>query len=367
MVFLNNKECNRLIIFRYLARELSSSLFAVTIVLLMILLSGRLIRQLASAAAGEVSLEIVFFTLILRLPYFFEMILPLAFFIAILLAFGRLYADNEMSVLTATGFSDRRLLGYTAIPAGILMLFVGLFSLVLSPWGAERMEDLYQKQASLTEFELLVPGRFQSMKKGSRVTYAESLSDDKTRMNRVFITDGDSLMVASHGTQYVSEKTGSRFLELHDGKRYDWTPGSLTFQALEFERYGVKIADELEERRKLRKEAIPTLDLIGSEDTQRQAQLQWRISMILMVPIVTLLAVPLSKVNPRQGRFARLFPAIVLFMVYISLLIAMTGMIEKGRLPPEIGLWSLHATYLLIALGLILMPEWLRRRKVKTL
>ena len=112
---------------------------------------------------------------------------------------------------------------------------------------------------------------------------------------------------------------------------------------------------------------MPTLDLIGSDNPKHQAQLQWRISVILMVPIVTLLAVPLSRVQPRQGRFARLFPAIVLFMVYISLLIAMTGMIEKGRLAPEIGLWSLHLVYLIIALGILLMPEWLRRRKVKTL
>ncbi|MBM94587.1 MAG: LPS export ABC transporter permease LptF [Oceanospirillaceae bacterium] len=356
-----------MIIFRYLARELGSSLFAVTIVLLMILLSGRLIRQLASAAAGEVSLEIVFYTLVLRLPYFLEMILPLALFIAILMAYGRFYADNEMAVLTATGFSERRLLAYTAVPAGALMLLVGLFSLVLSPLGASKMEALYQKQATMTEFELLVPGRFQSMKKGSRVTYAESLSDDKTEMNKVFITDGYSLIVADRGTQYVSDTTGSRFLELHEGKRYDWTPGSMAFQSLEFDRYGVKIADELDERRKLRKEAVPTLDLIGSENPKHQAQLQWRISVILMVPIVTLLAVPLSRVQPRQGRFARLFPAIVLFMVYISLLIAMTGMIEKGRLAPEIGLWSLHLVYLIIALGILLMPEWLRRRKVKTL
>ena len=84
-----------------------------------------------------------------------------------------------------------------------------------------------------------------------------------------------------------------------------------------------------------------------------------------MVPIVTLIAFPLSKVNPRQGRFARLFPAIVLFMVYISLLIAMTGMIEKQTLNPMIGLWILHIIYTLIGAGLLLGPEFIRRAKVK--
>lgn len=356
-----------MILFRYLARELAGSLVAVTTVLLMILMSGRLIQQLAQAAAGEVSLSFVFFTLLLRLPSFLEMILPLALFISILLTYGRLYAESEMTVLTATGFSDRKLLGYTLIPALFLMVVVGSFSLLLSPWGAQKMETLYQQQAKLTEFELLAPGRFQSTANSTRVTYTETLSDDKKQMHQVFIADGNTLLLAEVGTQYVSDDTGSRFLELHNGRRYDLHPGSPELEVLDFDRYGVKIAEEPEERRKLRKEAVPTRDLFGSKDPRHQAQLQWRISLILMVPIVTLIAFPLSKVNPRQGRFARLFPAIVLFMVYISLLIAMTGMIEKRSLNPTVGLWGLHFVYLLIGIGLLLIPEFLRRRKVKGL
>lgn len=356
-----------MILFRYLARELSGTLAAVTIVLVMIMMSGRLIRQLAAAADGEIPLEVVFFTLLLRLPSFLEMILPLALFLSILLTYGRLYADSEMTVLTATGFSDRQLLGYTMIPAVVLMIAVGTFSLLLSPMGAQKMEDIYDKQAQLTEFELLAPGRFQSAPKGNRVTYTESLNSEKTQMNNVFIADGNTLLLARRGTQYVSDESGARFLELHEGRRYDLTPGSAELKILDFERYGVKIADEPAERRQLRKDAVATPDLFGSQDPKHQAQLQWRFSLILMVPIVTLIALPLSKVNPRQGRFARLFPAILLFMIYISLLIAMTGMIEKRSLSPDIGLWPLHAIYAVIAVALLSWPQVaqrIRRRRM---
>lgn len=344
-----------MILFRYLARELAGTMMAVTLVLLMILMSGRLIQQLSAAAAGEVSLEIVFFTLLLRLPSFLEMILPLALFIAILLAYGRMYAENEMTVLSATGFSDNQLLGYTLIPALSTMLMVGFFSLYLSPLGAQKMEDLYRKQAELTEFELLAPGRFQSTRSGQRVTYTESLSADKTVMQKVFIADGNTLLVAEEGTQYVSDDTGSRFLKLTQGKRFEIPEDSLALQVLSFDEYGVKIADEPEERKKLRKEAVPTRDLLETQEPKLMAQLQWRVSLIIMVPLLALIALPLSKVNPRQGRFARLFPAIVLFMVYISLLIAMRGMVEKATLG-AFGIWALHLVYLLIAGGLILGP-----------
>ena len=43
--------------------------------------------------------------------------MPLALFIAILLAYGRLYVDSEMTVLEACGMSQNRLLGYTMAPA----------------------------------------------------------------------------------------------------------------------------------------------------------------------------------------------------------------------------------------------------------
>lgn len=338
---------------------------AVTGILLMILMSSRLIYQLTAAAAGKIPLEIVFFTLLLRMPSFLEMILPLSLFIAILLAYGRLYAESEMTVLTATGFSNGRLLGYTLLPAGLITLLVAFFSLYLSPMGAQKMEDLYRKQASMSEFELLAPGRFQSTSKGSRVTYAEGLSDDKSQMNNIFIADGNTILLARSGTQKVNADTGSRFLELHDGKRFDIAPGDKNVEILDFELYGVKIADEQAERKRIKKEAVPTMDLFGSDSTRHISQLQWRFSLIIMVPICALIAFPLSKVNPRQGRFARLFPAIILFMVYITLLISLRGMLSKGNIDPAIGMWWVHIVYALIGAGLLLIPEWNRRRKIK--
>ncbi|MFT6113592.1 MAG: lipopolysaccharide export system permease protein [Oleispira sp.] len=361
------KKAESLIIFRYLSRELFTSMAAVTGILLMILMSSRLIYQLTAAAAGKIPLEIVFFTLLLRMPSFLEMILPLSLFIAILLAYGRLYAESEMTVLTATGFSSTRLLGYTLLPAGVITLLVAFFSLYLSPLGAQKMEDLYRKQATMTEFELLVPGRFQSTAKGSRVTYTEGLSDDKSEMNNVFIADGNTILLAQTGTQKVNPDTGSRFLELHKGKRFDITPGKLDVEVLDFDLYGVKIADEQAERRKIKKEAIPTSELFGNDSKRHTSQLQWRFSLIIMVPICAMIAFPLSKVNPRQGRFARLFPAIILFMMYITLLISLRGMLSKGDISPAIGMWWVHGVYALIGLGLLFIPEWNRRRKIRSL
>jgi lipopolysaccharide export system permease protein len=51
-----------------------------------------------------------------------------------------------------------------------------------------------------------------------------------------------------------------------------------------------------------------------------QAELQWRISIVLMALVLSIVAVPLSRVNPRTGKFAKILPAIIIFLIYVGLL-----------------------------------------------
>ncbi|KKK97810.1 hypothetical protein LCGC14_2649040, partial [marine sediment metagenome] len=111
-----------LLIFRYIARDLLASTFAVCTVLLMVVVSGRFVKYLAQAAAGELDAGILLAIIGYRLPGFLELILPLAFFLAILLTYGRLYVQSEMTVMTACGMSPIQLVVYTMIPG----LFIAL-------------------------------------------------------------------------------------------------------------------------------------------------------------------------------------------------------------------------------------------------
>ncbi len=101
------------------------------------------------------------------------------------------------------------------------------------------------------------------------------------------------------------------------------------------------------------RDARPTRDLLGKDDLRSRTELQWRLSLPLLVFIVTLMAVPLSRVNPRQGRFLKLLPAILLYMAYLTILISARGALEKGKLPAALGLWWVHAIFLAIGLGLL--------------
>jgi len=355
------------IIFRYLAKQIIISMFAVSGILLLIFMSGRFIKYLAQAASGGISADVLFILMAYRMPGFLELILPLGLFIGILLAYGRMYLESEMTVLFACGVSENRLLMLTMGASLIVALLVGAMSLVVSPWGMQNVEKIFRDQSKMTEFEMLAPGRFQALKSGQRVTYTEALSDDKKELREVFISektkDGKSIILttAKTGTQYVDPKTGSRFLVLHDGKRFQGMPGQPQFKVIEFESYGLKIAEPPATHKKRKDEAIDTVDLWGSSNPKYSALLQWRISLPLLVPIVTLLAVPLSRVNPRQGRFFHLFPAMLIYISYLGLLIVARNAIGKDKIPTWVGVWWVHGLYFSIAM-LLLFKGAIKRR-----
>ncbi len=352
-----------MIIFRYLSKNILLALLAVTAVLLLIVMSGRFIKYLAEAATGELAADVLFSIMGYRLPGFLELILPLGLFIGILMSYGRLYLDSEMTVLTACGMSTKKLVAYTMVPAVLIMMVVAVLSIKVSPWGAAKVEDIFNAQDERTEFDALIPGRFQQLGSGGRVTYTEKLTDKRTRMENVFISqrlekkNGGKpeliLLVAESGSQYIDEATGSHFLLLENGYRYDGNPGDPEYRITQYEKYGVKIPKPKQRQVRVKAELKSTPQLLGSDDPEDMAQLQWRLSLPLLVPIITLIAIPLSRVNPRQGRYLRLLPAIFLYMGYLILLSTTRTGIEDGKLDPRPGLFWVHLLFFGIGLALI--------------
>ena len=349
-----------MIIFRYLTREILLTMAAVTGVLLLVIMGSRFIRYFADAAEGDIPASILGTLMLFHLPGFLELILPLAFFLGILLAYGQLYLNSEITVLVACGTSPNRLLQVSLLPATLVALMVGLCSLWLTPAGALHNALMLEDQRSRVDFSALAPGRFQEFGSG-RTAYMEGVSDDGSEMRGVFISErqrrGDgtpeaAVTRAEGGYQTVDPETGSRFLVLADGARYSVDPGLHEAERLSFDIYAVRLSQAEDRRDFDSPEYATTAALFGDDSPRAQAQLQWRLGLPLMVFVLTLLAMPLSRVNPRQGRFAKLLPAIFLHVTYLSLLLAALDAIGRGSLSPAVGMWPIHAAFL--ALGLVM-------------
>jgi lipopolysaccharide export system permease protein len=162
-----------------------------------------------------------------------------------------------------------------------------------------------------------------------------------------------SVITARSGRQETDAATGTRRLVLRDGRRYTGVPGETSFSVIEFAEHGVVIdvADPnlVSDDRRLR----PTQDLIAEGTPKALAEINWRIGVPISALVFALLALPLSRANPREGRFARLFAAILVYVIYSNLLGVARLWLDRGKLAPEVGLWPVHLLFVGLALALL--------------
>ena len=71
--------------------------------------------------------------------------------------------------------------------------------------------------------------------------------------------------------------------------------------------------------------------------------MQWRLSFPLSLFVLGLLALPLSRTSPREGRYARLGMALFTYLIYFYLQSLARLWVERGLLSEDIGIWGVHA------------------------
>jgi lipopolysaccharide export system permease protein len=346
---------------------------AVSSVLLAIIVTGRFVKYLADAASGKLAAEILLPVMFYRLPGFLELLLPLGLFIGILMAYGRLYVESEMVVMAACGVGPARLARYTLAPALVVTLLVAGLALFITPEGAARSEALLNDPKALRGLQFLASGRFQSQGNDGIVTYAARIDPEEGRLSQVFAFEplrvvgdapgrGAHITVARQGRVRRDEDSGVRYLELRDGYRFSGTAGRSDFEIVEFALYGHRLPEDPELARSEPVDARTTAELLESNALEDRAALHWRLSLVAMVPVVALLALSMSKTNHRRGRYIKLAPALLLHLSYLLLLVSTRNRVVEGDAPIA-HFWLLHATFLLLALGLLFGPQsWQRLR-----
>ena len=289
--------------------------------------------------------------------------LPLALFLGVLLAYGKLYLDSEMTVLRASGVSSKQLVGFALGPAIGGALIVASLSLYISPIAFQALELSYAKRDALNELDTLTAGRFQKLPDG-RTVYTSAFLEQRSKMDKVFIAkvnkDSDKLEISySDSGAIQTNADGRRYLVLQDGYRYTGTPGMADYQQLKYFKYGYL----LPERKLVIDTSDPwsksTLELLGSSSPELIAELQWRLSLPLLAFVVVLIAVPLSRTSPRQGRYSQLIPSILLYLVYLSLLMSARDKVDQGG---SVGLiWIVHAVFFVYGMSLIFFDQfWIK-------
>jgi lipopolysaccharide export system permease protein len=340
-------------------REVVAAWLTVTGALLIILLANQIAGVLRRAALSQYPQDVVLELILLGALQNLSILLPFGLLAGIVLAFGRLYHDSEMAAALACGAS--RMSIYR--PIWLLALFVtaclAWLTLVLAPSATERAYNLSSAALLAGQFAPIAPGKFRIFGTGNGVVYAEDANPDGT-LSKVFVERSQGQLVevavAERARHTVTPDGMTHIITLYEGERFEGVPGTATFRIMHFGEHTVPIqvpafADVVHNL-----DARPTVKLLGSRDPLVRAELEWRVAMPVMCLVLTALAIPLSRLRPRQGRYDRIWIAVVIYFLYFQLIATGKQWIAHGVLPPEYGLWWVHLIVMLLVLFVFVGP-----------
>jgi len=332
---------------------------AVTVVLLVIMIGNVLARGLSKVTDGAIPADVLLILVAVQSISLLVTLIPLGLYLGILLAHGRFYRDNEMTVMQACGSGWSDLIRPTAMVGLLGVIIIAALTIFASPWAARYEQNLKRDLQEQSAISLLTPGKFIESTDGSTVLFVRGSTPDKTQFNDVFMYRKreklppivDTARIASYQRDF---ETGNEYLVFSDGQTTIGTPGQADYTITEFKRQGVlRPRQELGEPR-LQRRSKTLRQLWESDDLVDKAEVQWRISIPLAALLLALLAVPLSYTSPREGRFGKIAIAILIYIPYANLLVLARKWIASGAIPQWVGLWPVHLavitliTYLLI-------------------
>lgn len=351
---------------RYLEKEIFYHMISITSIMVFIFICNRMIRFLQFLAEGKYGADFLIHMVLLQIPILFGLFLSLGLFLGILLSFGRLYVDSEMIVLLSCGISRKQLLSIVLKISTIVFFVIAMLVFFLNPYIEQRQDKLLKIIQTKTIFQTILPGQFQSSSEDQEVFYIKKMDPDRTTLGDLFIaeriknddnhlTPNWAVLSAKSGYQKFDPETLDHFMVAVNGKRYEGIPGEQNFEITHFHEYGLRLPSPSFGKYDVKAKSLPTLDLIKSVRLSKadMAELQWRISMPITAVVLTLLAIPLSRVRPRHGRFGKLWIAIIIYIIYANLLLLTRNWISESIIPAWIGMWWVHIIFFISSFWLL--------------
>ena len=300
---------------RYIFREIAQSWLAVTLVLLAILLTNQFARVLGDVAKDKLPKDAIFQIIGLTGLQYLTILVPIGLFLAVMLALGRLYRDSEMPAMMAcrVGPGDvYRPLAFLLVPLAAAVAWLSLEIAPMALTEIERIGAEARRQADLASIE---PGRFisDSRSNGAR-SFMRRTSSNSGTIEKVFLQRHDrrwcrSCYCRSAANRFESDDPNRRFFVLHDGTAIRGRPWhGATSGSVEFAEHGIPYRAARCRSSRSWNPGRCARQISCSSPPQHWSSLNCIGALVFRSRrwYLQMLAVPLSRSQPRQGRYGRL-------------------------------------------------------------
>ena len=332
-----------MIISRYITREILRPFALICGVLLLLMVSYSALVLLADAESNLIPGDLLAVLIVSKTIAAFELFLPLALYITLLLGLGKLYSEQEISALQASGMSVFGLMRCLMPLILSITLLTAIVSIFVRPWAYDlRYSAKYQAQQTL-DYEHLEEGFFYENKDTGQVYFVREIDEDKQINNDIFIYQPkqDASQVIYAEQAYIKEQSEklSPLLVFINGTAHQLTKSGVD-TLIEFNQFTIEPKDKKIASPSFKRKAASTLYLSKSRDKNERAEFQWRVTASIKALLLAIAAILLAKTSPRQGRYGKLIMGIMFFFIIHAMGLILKAWMEQGTISPIPGLWG---------------------------
>ena len=342
----------RNILFRSLNIEVFKSTLGILAILFMLVVGSRLIGYFEQSAEGLIDPNIIYKVVALRFPDFVTLLIPLSFFLGLVITISRLYSDREIYGYISGGLSPIDLIRYL-IPQSLLFFLITLvLSIYVAPYTKELSKEIISVDTIQEKLASIKPKELILFDDDGSFIYIED--KENSSFDKVIVFDGSddkSSLVRASKLKYF-ETESSIELNFENGSMYQNIFNKDSSVITQFGELKIPAGKEVTILKGLSFSKLFDFSLKSSK-----SQMQWNISVPLTIFIFLLLAVSLSKVQPRQGRLSVVLPSIFIYILYLSLLILARDSTKDDIVISSDYIWFVHLFFLILGFFLLLKEQ----------
>ena len=356
-------------LYLYILKEISVPFLLGFAVFTFVLLMGRFMKLADLVIAKGVPVSDVARLLLYMLPSFSFITIPMAFLLALLLAFGRLSADNEITALKSGGISLYGILTPVFFFAFVAYIATSVITVYALPWGNTAFKSLLYNAINVRVNISLKDQVFNDDFPGL-VIYVARYDETNHQITGVLIYDernaGEPATIfARRGMIMTDPGKKALRLRLIDGGIHRMQRKS-DYQLMEFDSYDLsinfdqkyKIVPTVNELDMTFKELRHAMGIPGvAPNILRDYRLEFhrRLAFPFACFVFALIGVPLGLQNRRSGKSSGFSICLAVLLTYYVVLSIGKTLGQNAIVAPFIAMWL--PNLLFITLGIYLFKK----------
>ena len=353
---------------RYLLRELVPPFLLGVLIFTFLLLMSQILRLMELIVNKGVEVSKILLLVLYLLPSILVLTVPMSVFLATVVTFGRLSADNELTALKTGGFSLLRLslpvamfsvvawvltswLIISALPAGNQAFRVSMFDIVRTKASVGLREKVFND-----DFEGLVIYINNIPQTGNPVMEGIFISDGRPEKRQ---PPGEPITIIAERGWLIADPASNRVVfRLENGGSHIISRDFTTYQHSVFRTHDLQLSlgDETSESLSLPKglremtlgelrEKVIEYRKLGVEQSAPLVEIHKKFSIPFAALILGFLGVAMGVLFKRGEKLISFVLSIVVAIVYYVFLLAGEPLGKQGQLSPFWAMWTANFVF----------------------